>query len=107
MFNMQVDYTIMSGNEELIAVSDDAYFRDYGPDEGEGPNYEKIAEAMIAIGAVHVCGCLFNLNGHSEFEIVNGMESCGFEMAMDEDFCECMGEFDLDEYLESGLAEDA
>ena len=31
------------------------------------------------------------------------MESHGFEMAMDEDFCECMDEFDFDEYLESGV----
>lgn len=26
---------------KLVAVSDAAYFEEYGPDEGDGPNYKK------------------------------------------------------------------
>ncbi len=93
---IKVDYTIMLSNKNHMAVSDDAYFKqDYGPDEGAGPNYSKIVTAMTESGAKQIHPCVFDLNGHSEDDIVNAMENMGFEMDMDEDFCECMCEYDM------------
>lgn len=92
---IKVDFTTICLPPNRIAVSDDAYFKkDYGPDEGDGPNYKRIVEAMTACGAIQVNPCIFDLNGYTEDAIVERMTKRGFAMDMDEDFCECMCEYD-------------
>lgn len=90
----------MLDNKNHMAVSDDTYFRQsYGPDEGAGPNYAKIVNAMTESGAKQIHPCIFDLNGRSVTDIITSMENKGFDMSMSdddgEDFNECMWEYDL------------
>ena len=95
---------------KLVAVSDAAYFEEYGPDEGDGPNYKEIMAAMTACGAVQVHPFIFSLNDHSVADIVNGMAERDFDLNGDEEdeedefslgelFCECMYEYCMEEEI--------
>lgn len=87
-----VYYDIYSTRDgTTICVTDAAYFDAYGAmDDGSGPNYQAIEDAMEKCGYPALCESIHEFGGdHSPEEIpslIEAMEAEGFELKTNPDF---------------------
>lgn len=83
--------TVFDGDPLMCVTSKDYWDRNHFVDDGDGPDYMAISEAMEACGAVEDSTSVFQIPETGEAAIVSGMAAHGFELVKSPDFTAFLG----------------